>query len=146
MGQYDAGMTKCTFCEIAAGRLPAWTVYEDDYVIAFFDKGSIAEFHTLVIPKRHATNIFDVDADDFLAVASAIRHISQSFKKDLGIEAVQIISSNGVSAQQDAFHMHFHIVPRTIGDGHDISWTPDPSIRERFDELLARVAVGPMIG
>ena len=137
-------MNTCVFCEIAAGKRPAWKVYEDDRVIAFFDKGSITEYHTLIIPKRHATNIFEIAADDLQAVTAAIRHISQSFKKNLGIEAIQIVSSNGAAAQQDVFHLHFHIVPRTIGDGQDICWTPDPSIRERFDELLTCAIVSPM--
>ncbi len=138
-------MKNCVFCEIAAGKLPAWRVYEDDLVVAFFDKSSIAEYHTLVIPKRHTTDIFDVEKADLQAVTAAIKHISQAYKKNLGIDSLQIVSSAGAPAQQDAFHLHFHIVPRTIGDGQDISWTPDPSIRERFDELLACAIVGPMV-
>lgn len=129
----------CIFCEIAAGRMPAAKVFENDHVIAFFDINPVAEYHTLVIPKRHATNIFDMSNVDAIAVMSAIRHISQSFKDTLDIQAVQILSSNGAAAQQDAFHMHFHIVPRAEGDDLDIKWTTNPSIVERFDELLSRL-------
>lgn len=137
-------MKSCVFCEIAAGRLPAARVYEDDRVVAFFPRHPVTEFHTLVIPKHHAADIFDVGADDFSAVASAIRHISHAYQEMLGIGDVQIVSSNGGDAQQDVFHLHFHIVPRSKDDGQDIRWTPDLSISERFDELLSRVDVGPM--
>lgn len=137
-------MKSCVFCEIAAGRLPANRVYEDDLVVAFFPLHPVTEYHTLVIPKHHATDIFDVGADDFRAVASAIRHISRAYRETLGIEALQIVSSNGADGQQDVFHLHFHIVPRSKDDGQDISWTPDLSISERFDELLSRVDIGPV--
>jgi histidine triad (HIT) family protein len=50
---------KCTFCEIAAGSMkPAAKIYEDDRIIAFFDKAPTSEFQTLVVPKKHSTNIF----------------------------------------------------------------------------------------
>lgn len=137
-------MENCVFCDIVASREPAARVYEDDLVVAFFPLHPVSEYHTLVIPKRHATDIFDVSAEDLAAVTSAIRHISRAYKETLGIEAVQIVSSNGADAQQDVFHLHFHIVPRRKGDGQDINWTPDLSISERFDELLSRVDIGPM--
>ena len=132
-------MARCAFCEIAIGQLPIAKVYETDTVIAFFDKAPIAEFHTLVIPKRHATNIFDVPDDDLRDLISAVRNLSRHYRNALGIRALQIVSSNGEAAQQEAFHIHFHIVPRSKGDGQDITWTPDYTIVERFDELLERI-------
>ena len=53
-------MATCVFCEIAAGRLPAAKVYEDNTVVAFFDKAPVAEFHTLVIPSgmRRTSSMF----------------------------------------------------------------------------------------
>ena len=132
-------MSKCTFCEIAAGQMPAAKVFENDHVVAFFDINPVAEYHTLVIPKRHATDIFDVSNSDAIAVMSAIKHITQSFKDTIGIQSVQILSSNGAAAQQDVFHLHFHIVPRTAGDNLDIKWVTNPSIVERFDKLLSKI-------
>lgn len=136
-------MKRCTFCEIGAGRMRSDAkVYEDERVIAFFDQAPVAEYHTLVVPKRHSTNVFDVEEDDLIAVAVAIRHICRMYRSKLGIEDLQIVSSNGAAAQQDAFHLHFHIVPRAHGDGQNITWTPDFSILERFDNLLSRLDTG----
>ena len=61
------------------------------------------------------------------------------YRDVLGIDSVQIVSSNGEAAQQDAFHLHFHIVPRAKGDGQDINWTPDFTIVDRFDDLLSKI-------
>ena len=133
-------MTQCTFCEIAEGRLkPDATVFENESVIAFFDRGAIAPYHTLVVPKRHSTNIFDVKEDDLVEVTRAIRKLCLVYKEQLGINNVQIISSNGAEAQQDAFHLHFHIVPRSKGDGQDIQWKLDPTLPGRFQELLSHL-------
>ncbi|MFD0916150.1 HIT family protein [Pseudahrensia aquimaris] len=131
-------MIGCTFCEIASGTAKAWRVYEDEKVVAFFNKGSVAEFHTLVIPKRHSTDIFDTDINDFQAVSEVIHRICRHYKSNLGISSVQIICSNGAEAKQDMFHMHFHIVPRRKDDGQDVCWTPDRTVNQRFDELLER--------
>ncbi|GHB39111.1 protein hit [Pseudovibrio japonicus] len=133
-------MAHCTFYEIAQGRLkPDATVFENESVVAFFDRGSIAPYHTLVIPRQHSTNIYDVEEDDLVKLTSAIRKICLIYKEKLDINNVQIISSNGAEAQQDAFHLHFHIVPRSKGDGQDIQWKPDPTLPGRFQELLSRL-------
>ena len=130
-------MKQCLFCGIGNGEIkPDAVVYEDDHVIAIFDRMPVAEYHTLVIPKRHSKNIFDVQEADLVAMTLAIRRICQMYREKLGIEDVQIICSNGAVAQQDTFHFHVHILPRKVGDGLDIGWTPDISICARFDDLL----------
>ncbi|WP_244276719.1 HIT family protein, partial [Pseudovibrio sp. WM33] len=139
-GYWGNVMSKCVFCEIAEGRLePDAKVYENESVIAFFDRGAIAPYHTLVVPKRHSTNIFDIHEDDLIAVTRAIKHICLMYKERLGIADIQIVSSNGKEAQQDAFHTHFHVVPRHKGDGQDIVWTPDPTLSAKNEEFLARL-------
>ncbi|NLG37752.1 MAG: HIT domain-containing protein, partial [Clostridiales bacterium] len=58
----------------------------------------------------------------------------------LGINNVQIINSSGAEAQQDVFHIHFHIVPREEGDGQDINWTTHKEWRDKFDDLLNKLS------
>lgn len=129
----------CTFCAIAAGRLPAARVHETPGAVAFFDRAPVAACHTFVVPKSHATSIFDVPDEDLHAVMSAVRHVSRLYRSRLGIEALQILSSNGRAAQQDAPHFHVHIVPRHEGDGLDVAWMPDPTIPPPFEARLARL-------
>ena len=54
-------MDDCIFCKIAKGEIPTQKVYEDKLFIAFADTNPVVEGHTLVIPKKHFDNIFDVD-------------------------------------------------------------------------------------
>jgi len=138
--------TDCIFCKVAAGEAQSWKVYETAHSYAFLDIHPVNEFHTLVIPKEHYTDIFTVPEDELLRLMSALKHVVDMYHHRLGIRNVQIINSSGAEAQQDVFHLHFHVLPRHRGDGQDVKWTPHPEMRERFDAMLAelkRKAGGP---
>ena len=47
----------CIFCDIAQGKIPSSTIYEDDKVIAFLDLSQVTKGHTLVVPKQHESCI-----------------------------------------------------------------------------------------
>ena len=50
----------CVFCAIAAGEIPCFKVYEDDFALAYLDISPFAKGHTLVIPKAHAADIMEI--------------------------------------------------------------------------------------
>ena len=54
-------MEDCIFCQIASGNAKSWKVYETDHAYVFLDIHPVNEYHTLVIPKRHYVNIFDIE-------------------------------------------------------------------------------------
>lgn len=132
-------MEDCIFCQIASGNAKSWKVYESDHAYAFLDIHPVNEYHTLVIPKRHYVNIFDIPTGELLHVISALKHVVDLYQERLGLANAQIINSSGAEAQQDVFHLHFHIVPRQKGDGQDVKWSPHPEMQERFDDLLAKL-------
>ena len=132
-------MEDCIFCQIASGNAKSWKVYETDHAYAFLDIHPVNEYHTLVIPKRHYVNIFDIPTGELLHVMSALKHVVDLYQERLGLANAQIVNSSGAEAQQDVFHLHFHIVPRQKGDGQDVKWSPHPEMRERFDDLLAKL-------
>lgn len=132
-------MEDCIFCRVAHGLAKSWKVYEDEYTYAFLDINPVNEYHTLVIPKAHYVNIFDATYDDLSHIMHTIKKIVALYHDKLGIENVQIINSSGAEAQQDVFHLHFHIVPRAYGDGQDIKWTTHKEWREKFDGLLQKL-------
>ena len=132
-------MENCIFCKIIRGEAESWKVYEDEFTYAFFDIFPISEYHTLVIPKKHYENIFDIPENEAVYLMKTIKHITGLYEKKLGLKNIQIINSSGAQAQQDVFHIHFHIVPRFSGDNQNIKWTSHPEFREKFDDLLLRV-------
>ena len=132
-------MSECIFCKIVAGEAKSWKVYEDETVCAFFDIHPVSEYHTLVVPKSHYENIFDLPEKELLEVMEIVRKLTLLYRDRLGVKDVQIISSSGPQAQQDVFHFHVHIVPRKMGDGQNSVWKTHPEWTEKFDRLLERL-------
>ena len=126
-------MNNCIFCEIVKGQAKSWKIYENESVYAFLDIQPANPYHTLVIPKNHYKNIYDIPEDDLKAVITVLKKITTLFQEKLGIHNVQIINSSGTEAQQDVFHFHFHILPRQSGDNQDIHWSTHPEWVDKFN-------------
>lgn len=107
----------CIFCKIAKGESPCYKIFENEYVLAFLDISKDLEGHTLVIPKKHFTNVLDCD-DKYLAeVIKAVKLISNHYLS-IGYDGVNVINASGKAAEQSVFHLHFHILPRKNNDGY----------------------------
>jgi len=132
-------MNDCIFCQIVAGKSPSWKVYENEHVYAFLDIHPASRYHTLVIPRKHYENIFDIPERELKEVMAVVRKLARLYREKLEIHHLQIVNSNGKEGQQDVFHIHFHIVPRNQGDGQNIRWTTHPEWRDDFDEMLAKI-------
>lgn len=132
-------MKDCIFCQIVKNEAKSWKVYETKNVYAFLDIHPVNEYHTLIITKKHYENIFDIPEKELKQVISVIKKLVDLYHEKLGMKNVQIINSSGVEAQQDVFHVHFHIVPRKNGDNQDVKWTTHPELREKFDQLLSKI-------
>ncbi|MDE3091656.1 MAG: HIT family protein [Chloroflexota bacterium] len=107
----------CIFCAIAAKRAPAAIVYETDSALAFLDIRPVAEGHTLVIPKRHSRNLFDLDDESGKAVMHASRVVARALRAAFNADGLTVLQSNERAGGQDVFHYHAHLAPRFIGDG-----------------------------
>ena len=107
----------CVFCRIIKGEIPSYKIYENEFVYAFLDIANDAIGHTLVIPKRHFANVCDVPEEDYLEVMKAVRLIAKHFTRDCGFSGVNILNASGKDAEQSVFHLHFHVIPRCMGDG-----------------------------
>jgi len=107
----------CVFCKIIKGELPSYKVYEDEHVLAFLDIRPVNAGHTLVVPKKHSHNIFDIAPKDWAAVAEAVRVLSIAIEKGVEADGVNIAMNNREHAGQVVHHPHVHIIPRFKGDG-----------------------------
>lgn len=109
--------TDCIFCKIVKGELPSHKLYEDEKTLAFLDIRPVNAGHTLVVPKNHSENIFDIAADDWTAVAEAVRKLAIAIEKGVGADGVNVAMNNREHAGQLVHHPHVHIIPRFKGDG-----------------------------
>jgi len=109
-------MEECIFCKIVNNEIPVYKIYEDDSVFAFLDNHPISKGHTLVIPKKHAKDIFELDEETLKKISSASKKIAQKMKDSLGADGVNLFNSSGVFAEQTVFHFHLHVIPRRKDD------------------------------
>ena len=98
------------FCKIIKGEVPTKCLYEDDLVMVIMDANPVSNGHSLVIPKKHYTDIYEVDNDT----------LSHMFKvaKDIGKMLEKKLHSNGSTFEvnygivQEVKHLHLHVIPR----------------------------------
>lgn len=107
--------TNCVFCGIVRGDIPAIRVYEDDRTLAFMDIQPVSPGHTLVIPKVHAPNLFEIAETDLSVVTLTAQRIAQAVRKALAPDGIRIMQTNGAAAGQTVFHYHVHIIPMQDG-------------------------------
>ena len=102
------------FAKILRGEIPCNKIYEDEFVLSFYDINPQKKIHALVIPKGKY-----VDLDDFSLNASSeeivglLKGISKVAKKlgistetGKGYRALSNISDHG---GQEVPHLHFHL-------------------------------------
>ena len=106
----------CIFCRIALGTAPCFKVCEDDLTLTFLDLFPVAEGHALVIPKSHATDLFEMDEQTLAAVSAASLRVAGAIKRDLEPDGLGVFQLNGAAAGQTVFHYHMHLLPRSAGD------------------------------
>lgn len=115
-------MEDCVFCKIVRGEIPCFKVYEDERVLAFEDINPISEGHTLIIPKNHAENLWEISPEDLTAIHLASQKLIQAIRDALGPDGVAVLQLNGRGANQVVMHYHLHLMPRRAG-GPELSVT-----------------------
>ncbi len=107
----------CIFCQIIAGEIPSYKIYEDERVFVLLDIRPINSGDTLVIVKKHVANFEEAAAEDLQAAILAIKKIGRLIKEKLGYAGYNVIENNDPVAGQEIPHLHFHIIPRLADDG-----------------------------
>jgi len=108
-------MEDCIFCKIVRGEIPCVKVFENDRALAFADINPISEGHTLIIPKAHAENIWEIDADDLTAIHRMSKQVASAIKTALKPDGVACLQLNGRAVNQVVMHYHLHLIPRLPG-------------------------------
>ncbi len=128
----------CLFCKIINKEIPNFTVYEDENVLAFLDIHPCSKGHTVVIPKEHYSNLWDMNTETFELMTVSLRKVAGHVQARLQPEGMNIGINNGAAAGQAVEHVHWHIIPRYKNDGggsmHSIIKNPgNKTIKEVYE-------------
>ena len=126
----------CIFCKIVAGELPAEKVDEDEHTVSFMDINPWTRGHALVIPRKHARNLYEIDEEDLARVGAAAKRLALRMKERLGCDGVNLLNSCEPAAWQTVFHFHAHVIPRYDDDPLRLPGAP----RQPGEGELAEVA------
>jgi histidine triad (HIT) family protein len=129
----------CVLCAIAAGAEEARLVMESNRATAFLDINPAGQGHTLVIPRSHATDIWELTDEDADEVWRLTRRVAHRLKEVLEPAGLTLFQANGSAGWQDVFHFHIHLVPRWMDDGLIKPWEVTPGDASRLDEMAARL-------
>lgn len=136
----DAYVEGCDFCAIARGDdRSVQVVCESNAWIAFFPLKPATKGHTLVIPRHHIADIWQLDNRLGSELMAAVIRVGRAVQAAVNPEGMNLISSKGSAAEQTVFHLHLHVLPRSGGDGFDRIWPADSPYE---DEDLKAVSEG----
>ncbi|TRZ35862.1 HIT family protein [Niallia circulans] len=132
-------MSDCIFCKIVAGEIPAKKVFENEHVVAFLDISQVTKGHTLVIPKTHVKDIYELTPEIAKNLFEVVPSIANGIKAAFEPVGLNILNNNGEKAGQSVFHYHLHLIPRYgKGDGFGAVWKTN--FDAYSDEQLVQIA------
>ena len=98
------------FCKIINGEVPTNKIYEDDLVMVILDLNPVSNGHSLVIPKKHCDDVFEIDDKTFSHMWKVARDMEKLFEKKLHSNGATFEINYGII--QEVKHLHLHIIPR----------------------------------
>lgn len=130
----------CIFCKIIAGQIPSIKIYEDERTFAFMDINPRSDGHCLVIPKKHAVTLWDIEDDELRVTMATLKKVALAIKQTLNPDGMTSFQLNGKAANQLVDHYHVHLVPRWLNDGVDMRHGLQPGDMEKIKAIGAKIA------
>ncbi|MDG1950575.1 MAG: HIT family protein, partial [bacterium] len=98
----------CIFCKIAEGEIPSHAIWEDAHFLAFLDINPLRKGHTLVIPKHHEVDLFDMKANDYQNLLAASKIVANKLKHSTDAKRIGLVVEGF-----EVDHVHIHLIPLT---------------------------------
>jgi ATP adenylyltransferase len=110
---FDRPVDKCLFCNFPKEQ----ALCENELAFAIRDAFPVTPLHTLVIPKRHVSEVFNLSRPETNAYNELLRRAKRDIEqKDPEVAGFNVGINNGEVAGQTVQHCHLHLVPRRVGD------------------------------
>ena len=129
----------CVFCKMVEGQIPCAKIFEDDTVLAFLDIGPVSDGHTLVVPKQHFEKLHDCPTELLGGICSRLGAIAGAVAKAVNSHGYNLLCNNGRAAGQLVKHLHFHIIPRNVGDGVFDRWPSYKYEDGKIEDIADRI-------
>ena len=129
----------CIFCKIANGEIPSKTLYEDERFRVILDLGPAARGHALVIPREHASDLYELPEETASQVLVLAKKIAVRMADKLDCDGLKLIQNNGEAAGQTVPHFHLHMIPRYLKDGQKIGWVPGKPTQEELEAVRKQI-------
>ena|SRR6266850_2978452 len=140
----DAGSGEdCVICRLLSGELEVSFLHQDDVCAAFMDIQPVNPGHLLVVPRRHAPYLKDLQKEEGAQIFRVAHRLAVALSKSgVRCEGVNFFLADGEAAGQEVFHVHLHVFPRFAGDGFRLVLPPTYSQkpeRKELNEIAARI-------
>ena len=112
-GSYKDSKNDCLFCVVRPNEL----LSENESCYASKDAHPVTSQHTLIIPKRHVVDYFDLTELELVGIHQMLIAMRSRIKNDdLTVKGFNIGVNAGKTAGQSIPHVHIHLIPRRQGD------------------------------
>ena len=125
---------ECIFCKIVNNESPSYTIYEDEIVKVFLNINPSSDGHLLIIPKKHFTNLSDIDLDTLNHINKVSKNMYKLLKEKLKIDGLTITQNNDYG--QEIKHYHMHLTRRYKNDNVEIIYPNKKESLEKIYEIL----------
>lgn len=123
------------FSKIVAGEIPCYKIAEEDKHFAFLDINPVAPGHTLVIPKKEVSYIFDLTDEEYTALQLFAKKVALALKKAMPCERIGV-TVIGLEVP----HTHIHLIPITKESDMNFSKPKLTVASEEMAEIANKIA------
>jgi diadenosine tetraphosphate (Ap4A) HIT family hydrolase len=110
---YEQREDGCAFCQTGKSDV----LFENELSYAIYDINPVTPHHTLIIPKRHVPDFFDLYQPEINAVHVLLGETKKEIEGlDETVTGFNVGSNSGEDAGQTIFHCHIHLIPRRKDD------------------------------
>jgi histidine triad (HIT) family protein len=106
----------CWACRVIAGEPVGCVVSETEHVLVLINPFSISAGHTLVVPRQHIKNLYELPDELAGHILSSAAKVARAAKRAFEADGVTLRQNNEAASDQHLFHFHLHVIPRFDGD------------------------------
>ncbi len=111
----EVNISKDPFCD--ANNILEQAYYKTKFTYALYNVYPVVRGHTLIIPRRHASDIVELTDDEANDMMSTIRRIVPTLLRVYRADSsYNIVSQIGPYSGRTVDHLHIHIIPRNKFD------------------------------